>query len=76
MYHDIFLKSPASYIPRSSKIYHISEQAFIEHLTQIKKSKVHVVSLPNLLSYQDSIVDLSIDVYAIGELPAGAKGIQ
>ena len=75
MYHDIFLKSPASYIPRSSKIYHISEQAFIEHLTQIKKSKVHVVSLPNLSSNQDSI-SLTFDDGWIGAFNIGLPIIK
>ena len=75
MYHDIFLKSPASFIPRSSNIYHISEQTFIEHLNQIKKSKVHVVRLTNLLTSKDSI-SLTFDDGWIGAFNIGLPLIK
>tara|TARA_B100000519_G_scaffold201404_1_gene216847 strand:+ start:620 stop:1408 length:789 start_codon:yes stop_codon:yes gene_type:complete len=75
MYHDIFLKSPAPFIPRSSNIYHISEQTFIEHLNQIKKSKVHVVRLTNLLTSKDSI-SLTFDDGWIGAFNIGLPLIK
>ena len=49
MYHDIFLQSPRTFIPKSSNMYHISEQNFINHLNQLKISKLNVVPLSELL---------------------------
>ena len=70
MYHDIFFKSPAVFIPRSSNMYHIPEQSFIEHLNNIKKSKLNVVELPNLLASNDSI-SLTFDDGWIGAFNIG-----
>ena len=75
MYHDIFLKSPAPFIPRSSNIYHISEQTFIEHLNQIKKSKVNVVGLTKLSTSKDSI-SLTFDDGWIGAFKIGLPIIK
>ena len=55
MYHDIFFKSPSTFIPRSSNMYHISEQSFINHLNQLKIAKLNVVPLSELLAKSNSI---------------------
>ena len=49
MYHDIYSDIPASHIPRSAAMYHISKQSFIKHLAMIKESKLRILKVSELL---------------------------
>ena len=53
MYHDVFSDSPASFIPRSSAMYHISKQSFIQHLAIIKKSTLNVLTVSEYLDNKE-----------------------
>jgi len=53
MYHDVFSESPAPFIPRTSAMYHISKQSFIQHLAIIKKSTLNVMNVSEILDNND-----------------------
>ena len=53
MYHDVFSDSPAPFIPRSSAMYHISKQSFIQHLAIIKKSTLNVLTVSEYLDNKE-----------------------
>ena len=53
MYHDVFSDNPASFIPRSAAMYHISKQSFNQHLSTIKKSTLNVLTVSEILDCKD-----------------------
>ena len=62
MYHDVFSDSPAPFIPRSSAMYHISKQSFIQHLAIIKKSTLNVLTLSEYLDNKEkNSISISFD---------------
>ena len=62
MYHDIFSDSPAPFIPRSSAMYHISKQSFIQHLITINESNLNVLTVSELLNNKkNNTISLTFD---------------
>ena len=62
MYHDVFSESPAPFIPRTSAMYHISKQSFIQHLEIIRKSTLNVVGISeNLDNNNKNSISISFD---------------
>ena len=62
MYHDVFSDSPATFIPRSSAMYHISKPSFIKHLVRIKKSTLNVLTVSEFLNNKEkNLISITFD---------------